>query len=338
MLRARAPSYRLLPIIIGAIMMITPIVAKGKTDPQRPRLEKVVITPIVAKGKTDPQRPRLEKVVITQVINAIHMRTQTGENIVLDAIARPPFLPRRWRPRGPTDYQGDSRGDSRADPYADSRGDSRGDSYADSRADSYAHSYLGQAKASLEQLVLNRAVYLDRVSPVSDRHNRQPVHLRTPDSVLVQRSMLVRGWAYVAPAPRDKTMIADLYAAEREARRKRLGMWQSDTLTPLDHTKAERRIGDFAVIDGTVMDVRRIGRHIYLNFAHDWRRDFTILIKAKKWPANCPPKVLQGHPVRVRGWVVSYYGAMIEAFHPGQIEPLASSGKPLAAHDCPLWQ
>ena len=79
---------------------------------------------------------------------------------------------------------------------------------------------------------------------------------------------------------------------------------------------------------------------LYLNFAGDWRSDFTISIARKDAAAfaaaGLDPPALAGKHVRVRGWLAWRNGPMIEATHPDQIELLADAGG--AANDKPPQQ
>ena len=68
---------------------------------------------------------------------------------------------------------------------------------------------------------------------------------------------------------------------------------------------------------------------IYLNFARDWRRDFTLSIDRKNEAAFAAAgidlRALAGKRVRVRGTLIWRNGPMIEADHPEQIELLPDS-------------
>jgi hypothetical protein len=65
---------------------------------------------------------------------------------------------------------------------------------------------------------------------------------------------------------------------------------------------------------------------LYLNFAEDWRRDFTVSVERKHvrafTEAGIDLKGLAGKRVRARGWLAWWNGPMIEATHPEQIEVL----------------
>jgi len=65
---------------------------------------------------------------------------------------------------------------------------------------------------------------------------------------------------------------------------------------------------------------------VYLNFGADWRSDFTVALRRDALKtfaaAGVDPLGYAGRLIRVRGWLTSYNGPMIEATHPEQIEVL----------------
>jgi hypothetical protein len=91
------------------------------------------------------------------------------------------------------------------------------------------------------------------------------------------------------------------------------------------------------LIEGTVLNVCEGNARVYLNFAPDWRSDFTISIARKDAAsfaaAGLDPQTLAGKRLRVRGWLAWRNGPMIEATHPDQIELLPAGGR--AANDDP---
>ena len=72
------------------------------------------------------------------------------------------------------------------------------------------------------------------------------------------------------------------------------------------------------------MDSASVRRRGYVNFDADWKSDFTISIAPRDrklfGPEGEDILALNGRIVRVRGWIKSFNGAMIEATHPEQIE------------------
>lgn len=118
-------------------------------------------------------------------------------------------------------------------------------------------------------------------------------------------------------------------ASEREARTKRLGLWSSSAyriVKALDLDRLGRLIHSYQLVEGKVAAVGEGGGRLYLNFAQDWRRDFTISIERKDLrhfaAAGIELKALAGRDLRVRGTLAWRNGPMIEASHPEQIELL----------------
>jgi micrococcal nuclease len=79
-----------------------------------------------------------------------------------------------------------------------------------------------------------------------------------------------------------------------------------------------------------VLDVGKGSGRLYLNFAPDWRSDFTISIERKDaasfTSAGLDPAALAGKRLRVRGWLAWRNGPMIETTHPEQVELLPVDG------------
>jgi hypothetical protein len=75
---------------------------------------------------------------------------------------------------------------------------------------------------------------------------------------------------------------------------------------------------------GRVRETAEVRGRIFLNFGEDWREDFTVMIAPKRTDsfedAGMDLLGLKGRWIRVRGWIESYNGPMIEATHPEQIE------------------
>ena len=86
-----------------------------------------------------------------------------------------------------------------------------------------------------------------------------------------------------------------------------------------------------------MLNVGEGSSRLYLNFAGDWRSDFTVSIARKDAAAfataGLDPPTLAGKRLRVRGWLAWRNGPMIEATHPDQIELLPAMGR--ATNDQP---
>ena len=116
-------------------------------------------------------------------------------------------------------------------------------------------------------------------------------------------------------------------AADRAAREGKLGLWGQAYYAvtgaeSFDELVAER--GRFAVVEGKVLSVRESGGTIYMNFGRRWTRDFSVTILRRQRQAFAAAgvelKKLEGHRVRVRGWIERRGGPIIAAVVPEQIE------------------
>jgi hypothetical protein len=80
----------------------------------------------------------------------------------------------------------------------------------------------------------------------------------------------------------------------------------------------------FVLVEGKVLSVRENGTTIYLNLRRRWTLDFTVIIpkrhRRKFTAVGIDPNWLEGHPIRVRGWIEQHSGPVIEAVAPEQIE------------------
>ena len=115
-----------------------------------------------------------------------------------------------------------------------------------------------------------------------------------------------------------------IVAIENQARAAGAGLWRNPRFRVRSADEAGRALGSFQLIEGRVLAAARRGDRWYLNFGEDWRSDFTVVIPARALPdfaaAKIDPWALKGRVIRVRGWVESFNGPMIEAVIPEQIE------------------
>lgn len=183
-----------------------------------------------------------------------------------------------------------------------------------------------EAKAALAEITLDRRVTLAYGGREVDRYQRRLAHLFLDDGTWVQAEMLRRGLARVYSFADNRALVDRMLAIERAARDDRRGIWDHpyyDIRTPWD---ADKHIGSFQLVEGRVMDVAVVRGRAYLNFGRNWREDFTITLAPEVRRLfesdGHAPESYEGRVVRVRGWIESYNGPMIEATHPEQIEVL----------------
>lgn len=180
----------------------------------------------------------------------------------------------------------------------------------------------------LHSMVGTREVRIKRLGPGQDRYGRLVAFVYVGDTQKsVQQLMLEQGQARVSARIGDKACADIMLDAERTARLSRHGLWADPNFAPLrseNIPRIEAARGQFALVEGKVLSVRESGATIYLNFGRRWTRDFTITIAKRRRRefanAGIDPKGLEGHLVRVRGWIEQRSGPVIEAATPEQIE------------------
>jgi endonuclease YncB( thermonuclease family) len=191
-----------------------------------------------------------------------------------------------------------------------------------------------EARTALERLVLDRPVRLGYGGRQVDRHRRALAHLVLADGAdagsWAQGEMLASGLARVYSFPDNRALVGEMLAAERSARAAGRGIWSDPWYRILTAADLERepfaRLDSFQLVEGRVVAAAIVGKRGYLNFGDDWKSDFTVSVDAATLrlfdEAGLPLPALEGRRVRVRGWVKSWNGPMIDATHPEQIEVL----------------
>ena len=188
------------------------------------------------------------------------------------------------------------------------------------------------AKAELERITLGQKVLLRTGGADTDRHGRLLAQVYLADTTdWVQQRMLAAGMARVYSFPDNRACMAELYAAEGQARLAKLGIWSD----PYYRVRRADRPADFAtlaghfeLVEGRVLAAQKTGGRIYLNFGRRYAEDFTAVIDQKALRLFAEdqrdPLRLMGALVRVRGWVdLASGGPRIDISHPEQIEVLA---------------
>ena len=182
------------------------------------------------------------------------------------------------------------------------------------------------AKAALAELAADRLVGLTFTGRRKDRHGRWLAHLTTADGAWIQGKILERGLARVYSFADNRALVAEMLEIERRARAARRGIWANSFYAVRSPTDVQRRLGSFQLVEGRVLDAARVRGRVYLNFGADCRSDFTVSISPAAWrlfeAAGLDLDGYRAARLRVRGWVTSRNGPMIEATHPEQIEVL----------------
>ena len=183
-----------------------------------------------------------------------------------------------------------------------------------------------EAKEALSRLTLGKKLSLSYGGRKIDRHGRLLAHLATADGRWVQGALLSAGMARVYTFPDNRGRATEMLAQERAARRARRGIWALRYYRILETEDTGRHMGTFQLIEGKILQAALVRGRAYLNFGSNWKTDFTITMSPRSmrrhWRDQKPVQDYEGRRVRVRGWLKSFNGPMIEATHPEQIEVL----------------
>jgi endonuclease YncB( thermonuclease family) len=192
------------------------------------------------------------------------------------------------------------------------------------------------ARAALADLLLGKSVQLGYGGEEIDRYERALAHVFVTDAagepaLWAQQAMVSAGLARVYSFPDNRKCLAELYAAELQARLKGIGIWTDPfyAVRAADHPEAIlERAGWYELVEGRVLLADEAGSRVYLNFGRHWKEDFTVVIERAALRLfeedGRDPLALDGALVRVRGWVDDRDGPRIEVTHPEQIEVLAA--------------
>ncbi len=180
------------------------------------------------------------------------------------------------------------------------------------------------SEAALSRLMEGHAACLDSFDSRRDRYGRLLAQVWRDDGLWIQGELLRRGLARVHVTADTRPLASEMLAIENQARLAEAGLWRDPRFRVRSAADARRALGGFQIVEGRVVEATRRADRWYLNFGKDWRSDFTVVIPAQALPdfaaAKLDPYALEGRLIRVRGWVESFNGPMIEAVIPEQIE------------------
>lgn len=185
-----------------------------------------------------------------------------------------------------------------------------------------------EAKAALEDIVFGKEVALRLGQRPEDRHGRILAHIDLADGTWVQGEMLARGMARVYSFADNRALVAEMLTFERAARADKRGIWALDYYRPRTATElagdSRRFLDRYELVEGTVLNAAEVRGRGYLNFGEDWKSDFTASLAPDAVRRFAAEGIdlgdYQDRPVRLRGWVKSFNGPLIEITHPEQIE------------------
>lgn len=195
--------------------------------------------------------------------------------------------------------------------------------------------FVAESKEALERLTSGATVELRFDARRSDRYGHVLAQVYVTEGetrTWVQGALVKNGFARVYSFADAHACVGELLEQEKEARAARRGIWHSWAYRVQDAEDVKglgRLTHTYQLVEGTVHAVGEGREWVYVNFAEDWRRDFTIAIARKDLAAfessGLDFERLAGRRVRVRGFIEWWNGPVIKPTHPEQIEVLAPS-------------
>ncbi len=183
-----------------------------------------------------------------------------------------------------------------------------------------------ESKALLEKLANGRKLSLSFGEQRKDRYGRLLAHLHRADGLWIQGELLKQGLARVYSFPDNRSLVAEMLAAEQDARANNRGIWAHPYYAIEPATNLRMEANRFHLVEGVVHDAATVRGRTYLNFDKNWREDFTVSLSPRTTRLFKKEGIdllsLKGKLVRVRGWLKSFNGPMIDVTHPEQIEYL----------------
>jgi len=187
--------------------------------------------------------------------------------------------------------------------------------------------------AYLNEMLLGKkvAIYVNKKKKkgFTDRYGNKLAHVERDDATWVQGALVKGGFAYVSSGELNRDMVMPLYRYERVARRAKIGIWSNPLFKVRSPFEVHKDINSFQIVEGKPIE-RTTDRDntIFLHFDRDHNKDFTVAIREGSRQAFDDPvngenfkfNSLVNRVVRVRGWVDSLEGPMIEVTHPEQLE------------------
>jgi endonuclease YncB( thermonuclease family) len=184
------------------------------------------------------------------------------------------------------------------------------------------------ARQELERLAGGARIGLRLGAGQSDRHGRILAEVRLGDGRSLQEALVAGGFARVRPPAGDSACLGPLILLEREARRRKIGLWRSPEFGVIraDDPSLIERKGLYVLVEGRVVSVGRGNRLDFLNFGRNWRRDFTVMVgapvSASMAESGLAIATLSGRRVIVRGVIEESGGPAMRLNDPSEIEIL----------------
>ena len=179
-----------------------------------------------------------------------------------------------------------------------------------------------EAKEYNKTLVEGKTVNIEFDLEKKDRYGRLLGYCFV-DGVFVNESLVKEGYALIYTYPPNVKYSDLLVKAQKAAREAKRGIWSSyEVISP---EQANTHIGKVKVVRGRVLKAHKSDKCVFLNFGHDYKTDFTVVIFNRslvhfRAKGIDPATFYEGKEIEVTGKIKEYNGPEIIADTPYSIE------------------
>ena len=177
------------------------------------------------------------------------------------------------------------------------------------------------ARRLLAALVKDRVVVLRGAAAAPDRYDRQIGELVREDGLWIEAALVEAGAVRVQP-PLPAELAAALLDREAEARRKRLGLWQSPLYAVRNAAQLEHEGGSYVIVEARVDRVENRHGVLWLELGDDTAARLDRPAHQLFTAAKCDPMGFAGQSLRLRGWVRWQGHPVLELTAPEAVEKL----------------
>ena len=195
---------------------------------------------------------------------------------------------------------------------------------------------LEAAENSLQKLLAGQTVEVRSQGRKLDRYGHILAHLFVvagdggTTRQWVQGTLVGEGHARAYGFGDSRACLRELLELEDGARAASLGLWSHAAYKvrgAAEPRELLRYRHSYQLVEGRVLEVAETKARFFLNFGADHREDFTIAILRKDTrgfsASGIDLTALEGKTIRVRGWIESWNGPLIQVTHAEQLELIA---------------
>ncbi len=137
-----------------------------------------------------------------------------------------------------------------------------------------------EAKREAARLAGEGMVSVSPAPAAPDRYGRLHAAVRLADGRSLAVMLVTAGFARVRLFPNEKPCLANLLAAEAEARAANKGLWAlpAFAVRRADDPSLQAQTGLYELVEGRVAAVGHGKYMVFLDFGRDYRRDFSIMV------------------------------------------------------------